>query len=45
MIIGTGKYNVEFEEEFFEYFRTHKIIVETMPTVKLFILLIFSLKL
>jgi hypothetical protein len=35
LIIGTGKYNVEFEDAFYEYFRKHKMIVEIMPTVNL----------
>lgn len=52
LIIGTGKYNVEFPESFYQHFRKHKILVDVMPTVNkiisyyLFIFLFFfSLKL
>jgi NADH dehydrogenase [ubiquinone] 1 alpha subcomplex assembly factor 3 len=39
-IIGTGKYMVDFDESFFQYFREHKMLVEAMPTVIYRILII-----
>ncbi len=33
IIIGTGKYMVDFDEDFFKHFREHKMLVEIMPTV------------
>jgi hypothetical protein len=36
LIIGTGKYNVEFEESFYKHFREYKMLVEIMPTVMIF---------
>ena len=32
LIIGTGKYHVEFKDSFFKYFENYKIKVSTMPT-------------
>jgi hypothetical protein len=32
LIIGTGKYMVDFDKEFIEYFRKTKVLVEIMPT-------------
>jgi NADH dehydrogenase [ubiquinone] 1 alpha subcomplex assembly factor 3 len=33
LIIGTGKYMVDFDESFYKYWRDYKMIVEIMPTV------------
>lgn len=32
LIVGTGKYNVEFPQSFYDHFEQYKIRVETMPT-------------
>lgn len=32
LVIGTGKYSVEFPQEFYDYFKEYKIKVEFMPT-------------
>ncbi len=32
VIIGTGKYNVEFPEDFYNFFKDYKIKIEIMPT-------------
>ena len=34
LIIGTGKYNVEFPPEFYQFFEEYKIKVEVMPTLE-----------
>lgn len=33
LIIGTGKYTVEFDESFYKHFRELKMIVDILPTV------------
>ena len=33
LIIGTGKYKVEFDESFYTHFRELKMIVDILPTV------------
>jgi NADH dehydrogenase [ubiquinone] 1 alpha subcomplex assembly factor 3 len=37
LIIGTGKYTVEFDESFYKHFRELKMVVDILPTVTHFI--------